>query len=65
MPTPTPTLIDRDERRVHALAESLRRAFAASPSRREIRTIARAALDVDRHEDPPPPEWSKEELGFD
>jgi hypothetical protein len=62
---PTPTLIDRDERRIRALADSLRRAFAESLSRREIRTIARAVLDVDRHEDPPPPEWSKEELGFD
>jgi hypothetical protein len=62
---PTPTLIDREERRVHALAQILRRAFAESMSRREVRTIARAALDADRHEDPPPPEWSKEELGFD
>jgi hypothetical protein len=65
MPTPTLTLIDRDERRVRALTESLRRAFAERLSRREIRTIARAALDVDHHEDPPAAEWSKEELGLD
>jgi len=65
MPTETPTPIDRDERRVRALAESLRRAFAARLTRSQIATVARAALDVDRHEDPPARPPSKEELGFD
>jgi hypothetical protein len=51
MPTVIPT--DRDERRIHALAESLRRAIADGRTDEEIVTLARAVLDVDRHEDLP------------
>jgi hypothetical protein len=48
---PVVSTTDREERRVHLLAEGLRRALADGRTDAEIVALARAVLDADRDDD--------------